>query len=249
MLVDRLAARGPPAPDALLIKNLPAGTTEGSVRDLLSPHGVIDQLLVPPAGLVAIARMAETEAATAARRALAYRKLGSSVLYVDRVPSDAFTVVQAPSDADGDAPQPSSARDDPVPTERASVYVKGLAFDTTDAALSAAFGGLPGFVAARVSMRPATNGSTSRRNQGFGFVDFRSPSEAEAGVSAISGFVLDGQTLAADIARRKAATAEVDSSAAALSDTKLVVKNMPFEASKRDLQLLFRCARQSRALS
>ena len=243
MLVDRLAARGSPAPDALLIKNLPAGTTEGSVRDLLTPHGAIDRLLVPPAGLVAIARMADADAATAARKALAYRKLGSSVLYVDRVPSDAFTAVLSRSDDDEPAArQPPSER---VSTERASVYVKGLAFDTTDAALAAAFAGLPGFLGARVSVRPSTGGSGSRRNQGFGFVDFRSPSDAEAGVSAIAGFVLDGQTLAADLARRKAATAEVDSSAAASSDTKLVVKNLPFEATKRDLQLLFRCAAAS----
>lgn len=79
---------------------------------------------------------------------------------------------------------------------------------------------------------------------GFGFLEFSSKEHAQAALAAMDGYKLDGHELlirashkAIDAAeeRRK----EDHAKKVASKGTKIIIKNLPFEASKKDVQSLF----------
>jgi multiple RNA-binding domain-containing protein 1 len=88
---------------------------------------------------------------------------------------------------------------------------------------------------------------------GFGFLEFSSKEKAQAALSAMNGYVLDGHKL--DIrASQKALDAaeerrkEDKSKALAGRRTKIIIKNLPFEASKKDVRALFGAYGQLRSV-
>ncbi|VDQ01715.1 unnamed protein product [Trichobilharzia regenti] len=90
---------------AFLIKNLPAGTTEHEVRDLLKQYtkGTVDtdpntasfrsglkRVLVPPLGITAIVEYTHSQQARLMYKALAYEPFRDSVLFVQWLPDGAL---------------------------------------------------------------------------------------------------------------------------------------------------------------
>ena len=78
---------------------------------------------------------------------------------------------------------------------------------------------------------------------GFGFVGFRTVAAAASAKDARQGYVLDGHSLDVRFAQRHAdkEALEKPSARAQETSTKLLVKNVPFEATRADLRQLFRC--------
>jgi multiple RNA-binding domain-containing protein 1 len=116
--------------------------------------------------------------------------------------------------------------------------VKNLDFATTQAGLTNAFKAFPGFRLAVLKTKTVAKGE--RLSMGFGFVTFQSKELATAAMNA--GVVLDGRKL--DIKFARQGTEEVKSSTAATSKSsagrkKLVVKNLGFSVTKKDLRELF----------
>ncbi|CAD6911056.1 unnamed protein product [Tilletia controversa] len=86
----------------MLVKNIPYGTTADEIRSLFTRHGEVSQVLLPPAGTLAIVQMLVPGEARVAFRALAYRRFKDSVLYLEKAPSDLFV-------GGGDGPSPTTA--------------------------------------------------------------------------------------------------------------------------------------------
>jgi multiple RNA-binding domain-containing protein 1 len=138
----------------------------------------------------------------------------------------------------------------------ATLYVKNLAFATDDAALRRHFEGAPvlkGHVrAARVARKPGKTPGTTL-SAGYGFVELDSRAAAAKAMAAMDGSALDGHVLklaishvgsAAEGADKKPATSSAAAPASAAASqpangTKLVVRNVAFEATKGDLRALF----------
>ncbi|KAK0547910.1 Multiple RNA-binding domain-containing protein 1 [Tilletia horrida] len=74
----------------MLVKNIPYGTTSDEIETLFARHGEVTQVLLPPAGTLAIVQMAVPGEAKVAFRSLAYRRFKDSVLYLEKAPSDLF---------------------------------------------------------------------------------------------------------------------------------------------------------------
>lgn len=79
---------------------------------------------------------------------------------------------------------------------------------------------------------------------GFGFVEFRSKAQAEAAIATMNGRLLEGHELLIQISqkstdlveeRRNEDTAKKTSA----KKTKIIIKNLPFEATKKDIHALF----------
>ncbi|KKY35336.1 putative pre-rrna processing protein [Diaporthe ampelina] len=124
-----------------------------------------------------------------------------------------------------------------------SLYVKNLSFDTTTAQLADAFKPLDGFVHAQVKTKTDPKKPGQVLSMGFGFVHFRSKVQAEAAVKAMNGFVLDNHTLAVKASHKGHDAAEEKrredkAKKAAGQRTKIVIKNLAFEASRADLRRL-----------
>lgn len=196
--------------------------------------------------------MEDALGAAAAWRALAYKQFGSSVLYLEKAPAAIWSSDKVerpatqPHPSQPAAPaqtRPGSAIDesDDPSVAGATLFVKNLNFATTTPRLQAAFESVPEFAFARVQTKsdPARPGQTL--SMGFGFVGFRTVEAAKSARTARQGFVLDGHALDLRFAQRNADQVDASGSRnkASSTSTKLLVKNIPFEATRADLRQLF----------
>ena len=235
----------------LLLKNFSFGTTSEELSQMLRQYGTVERLLFPPTGTMAVVQYRETSEATVAFKQLAYKNLRGSVLFLEQapaglwdgsVPTTTAEATKAPGDdADG------------VAGTTFTVFVRNLNFSTASGRLAEAFKPLSGFLSARVKTRTDPNRPGEILSMGFGFVEFRTKSQAEGAIATMNGRRLDGHELlvqtsqkATDLGeeRRKEDTSKKLKSA----KTKVVVKNLPFEATKKDVRALFSAYGQLRTV-
>ena len=149
------------------------------------------------------------------------------------------------------------------PEEKSKVlFVKNIDFATTDESFLQFFENLckraggknRRLVSAKIARKPNSDKSKSLLSKGFGFVEFESHETASICSKLVSTGVgkLDGKVLSIELSRQKMSreTVEDDNTNALMmkkkskipkgkSATKLVLRNVAFEATKRDVQLLF----------
>ena len=79
-------------------------------------------------------------------------------------------------------------------------------------------------------------------SKGFGFVEFASDDAARRAMQQLQGKDLDGHPLAISISNRGSSGSDDTKGAqkGKCGSTKLVVRNIPFEANKKDLHQLFK---------
>jgi len=79
---------------------------------------------------------------------------------------------------------------------------------------------------------------------GYGFIGFKDVENAKKAFKSIQGFVLDGHSLHVKFAGRGTeedlSSKDQDGVNSKSRTTKLIVKNVPFEATKKDIRDLFR---------
>ncbi|GAA5840354.1 hypothetical protein JCM11251_006703 [Rhodosporidiobolus azoricus] len=238
----------------MLVKNLPFGTTETALRTLFATYGDVTRLLVPPSGTIAVVEMADSPSASAAWRGLAYKQFSGSVLYLEKAPAALWTVsatTAAEPASSTSLPPVVASRGDAATADReevvsgATLFVKNLNFNTVPAHFTATFENLSDFVFARIQTKPDPHTPGKTLSMGFGFVGFRSVAAATAAKEARQGYVLDGHALEIKFAQRNT-DRPGDSGGAAPSankskgtTTKLLVKNVPFEATRAEMRQLF----------
>lgn len=252
---------------AILVKNFPFGTSAEELRNMFEEHGTVLQVLMPPSGTIAVVQFAQPAQAKAAFARLAYRRVKDSVLFLEKAPKDLFvnaSGVESEAAAAGKGKasgvQKVSAtdlleRDDEQANDgpTTSLYVRNLNFSTTTEDLAEAFGPFEGFLSARVKTKMDPKKAGQVLSMGFGFVDFRTKPQATAAAEAMDGSTLAGHTLAVKASHRGLDAAEERkredaAKKAANRGTKVIIKNLPFEATKKDLRTLFGTYGQLRAV-
>lgn len=256
VVLESFTAKQPQRSDTvILVKNIPYGTSADTLRTMFASHGELRRVLVPPAGTLAVVEYEHAIDAKNAFRALAYRRLGDSIMYLEKAPLGVFAEsagsqdasteplvaagvkpIAAPVSADAVA---DAAAGEPALSAATTLFLKNLAFSTTAEGLVAALRHLPGFAFARVQTKvdPARPGA--RLSMGYGFVGFKTKEEATRGLKSLEGFVLDGHVLTVKWAGRGADEAEGSEAKGTPKSSKMIVKNVPFEATKKDIQQLF----------
>ncbi|KAJ7632476.1 hypothetical protein FB45DRAFT_912538 [Roridomyces roridus] len=235
----------------ILVKNIPYGTAVEQIRELFEPHGTLTRVLVPPAGTMAVVEFARADEASTGFRAVAYRRLGNSVVYLEKGPLGMFN--------DGPIAGTSSAgsgthvvkiadqivadeEEEPALGAGTTLFVKNLSFATSTERLTQVFGNLPSFSFARVQMKPDPKRPDGKLSMGYGFVGFKDKEAAGKALKSMQAFVLDGHALHVKFAGRGAEEVETkgkSASSAKSRTTKMIVKNLPFEATKKDVRELF----------
>ncbi|KAG2051106.1 RNA-binding domain-containing protein [Suillus hirtellus] len=243
----------------ILVKNIPYGTTAEQIREMFESHGELSRIIVPPAGTMAVVEFGQADEAAKAFRAVAYRRLGSSVVYLEKGPMGMF---QETTDAPGNSGRTLTTAfkpitiaeqeagggadaDEPALSAGSTLFVKNLAFSTTPERLIQVFRGLPGFSFARVQTKPDPKRPTvpgaeaPRLSMGYGFVGFKTAEDAKKAMKSMQGFILDGHSLHVKFAGRGTEDEPKDNTVAKSTTTKMIVKNVPFEATKKDIRELF----------
>ncbi|WVQ97046.1 hypothetical protein IAU59_004156 [Kwoniella sp. CBS 9459] len=258
IVLDSLKPRVPRSQTTILVKNIPYGMTVQSLTDLFAPHGTLTRVLLPPAGTLGVVEFENAMDAGRAFKALAYRRLGNAVLYLEKGPVGMFkapaetapvsTAVKEAEEARLLAEKVSNIREVPDPSDEAgsTLFLKNLNFTTTTARLTAVLSSLPGFSFARVQTKTDPKREGERLSMGYGFVGFKTRAEANKALAGLEGLEVDNKVLQVKFAQRgveddkrengESKKGEMDGKT---KGTKLLVKNLPFEVSKKEVRELF----------
>ena len=238
----------------ILVKNIPYGTSAETIREMFEAHGELSRVLIPPAGTIAVVEFVHPDEAARAFKAVAYRRLGSTIVYLEKGPIGIFRESSSTITEDRSATVVASgvkpivitdekdATDEPQTSVSGgtTLFAKNLAFSTTSERLDRAFRGLPSFSFARVQMKPDPKNPGGKLSMGYGFVGFKDAEGAKRALKSMQGYVLDGHSLSVRLAGRGVEEpTESKGKADGKSSTKMIVKNVPFEASKKDIRELF----------
>jgi multiple RNA-binding domain-containing protein 1 len=239
----------------ILVKNFPYGMSIDQLKKMFEEFGQILRVLMPPSGTIAIVEFAQAPQARAAFASLAYRRMQNSVLFLEKAPKGLFTNVSvsdtslAPKARGSIEPKPSAAdlleREAEITVaDTSTLFVRNLDFSTTSVRLIEVFKPLDGFMSARVNTKTDPKKPGQVLSMGFGFVEFRSKTQAQAALKAMDGYNLDGHKLIIKASNKGLDAAEErrkEDQAKKLAGkrTKIIIKNLPFEASKKDVRALF----------
>lgn len=244
---------------AILVKNFPYDTRSEELRSMFEQHGKVKRFLMPPTGTIAIVEFEHAPEARSAFGSLAYRKIRTSVLFLEKAPVDLFTTEEVEiSVPDVSKPKQSAAdlleeqKGDSSATS-ATLFVRNLNFTTTTKCLQEVFQPLDGFLSARVKTKTDPKKPGQVLSMGFGFLEFRSQNQAKAALTAMDGYRLDGHTLQIRASHKGHDAAEQRrqgdlAKKEAAKRAKLVIKNLPFEATKKDIRSLFGAYGQLRSV-
>ena len=243
--------------DAILVKNFSYDTKATELRELFQPYGPVSRLLVPPSGTIAIVEFKHADDARSAFAGLAYRKVRDSILFLEKAPKGLFSGRELLSQ-NNRAREPSST---PIIEEdegqeqlqSSTLFVRNLSFSTSTERLRDTFKPADGFQSARVKTKPDPKRPGQTLSMGFGFIEFRTKEQAQAALIAMNGYSLDGHQLLMRASRKAIDAAEErrnedKANKRASRKTKIIIKNLPFEASKKDVRALFGPYGQLRSL-
>ncbi|RCI01220.1 Multiple RNA-binding domain-containing protein 1 [Rhizopus azygosporus] len=245
----------------ILVKNIPYGTTEDEMRELFGKYGELGRVLMPPAKTIAVVEFLEPSEARNAFKALAYRRFKDSLIYLEKAPSGLFKDKFVRGDAKQDKKEekeeeieqkPKSATEllgadeDNANDDITSVFVKNLNFNTTIESLRNAFKGIEGYRSSRINVKPDPKNPGKTLSMGYGFIEFNNKANAEKAIKAMQGYMLDDHALDLKLSHHKTSTSTKKSKTP--DTTKIIVRNVPFEATAKDLRELFSAYGQLKSL-
>ncbi|KAJ6843516.1 multiple RNA-binding domain-containing protein 1 [Iris pallida] len=239
----------------VLVKNLPYGSSEGELGNMFGKFGSLDKIILPPTKAMALVIFLEASEARAAFKGLAYKRYKDAPLYLEWAPGDILNPVRSSEQGDtnnvdkGDTEKSVLLQHvvedvpeedlDPDRVESRSVFVKNLNFKTSDECLKKHFsdhikGGILKSAKVKKHLKNGKNVS-----MGFGFIEFDSIETATAACRDLQGTVLDGHALILQLCHAKKDGQAPKKNNKDLSSTKLIVRNVAFEATEKDLRQLF----------
>lgn len=245
---------------AILVKNIPFDCSRDELKRLFEEHGDVMKFLMPPSGTIAIIEYANSAQCQAAFGALAYRKLKSSMLFLEKAPKNLFSAMPVADEVRPDGVSKVSVADlknsDNTVADTAgsaTLYVRNVNFSTTTKLLTETFQPLSGFISARVKTKTDPKKPGQILSMGFGFLEFRTSQEAQAALQTMDGYTLEGHKLQIRASHKGADAAEERRKADAEKKvagrkTKIIIKNLPFETTKKDIRALFGAYGQLRSV-
>jgi multiple RNA-binding domain-containing protein 1 len=239
----------------LLVKNIPYGTAADTIQSMFEKHGSVERIVMPPGGTIAVVEMQVAGEAKVAFKALSYKRLGNSVLYLEKAPLGllAEKIESTKKKAEvADAKSSSATEIAPESSTKvetgATLFIKNLSFSTTDERLQLAFSKFADLLFVRIQKRESRKrdgtGSVSL-SMGYGFAGFRTLQAAQIAQKAMDKTTLDGHVLSVAFSRRghdndeTRELAEDPNGAEVAPSSKLIVKNLAFEATKKEVRELF----------
>ncbi|GAX24646.1 multiple RNA-binding domain-containing protein 1 [Fistulifera solaris] len=233
---------------AILVKNLPHDTAKDELAKMFSSKGEEpSSIILPPSKTLAVIEYSHGNDAKLAFRRLAFRRFKNVPLYLEWAPLAAVTKDAKKSERPDANPVIAEDADENEDEIQASItptlYVKNLNFKTTEATLHKLLSqDVKDIRSIRIPQKrgPTKQGSSFSESQSMGycFIEFGSPDSASKALKLLHGKIVDGHAL--DV---KPSAADKHKSAPLVNSTKestkLVVRNVPFQANRKELMQLF----------
>lgn len=246
---------------SLLVKNLPADTTKDELTKLFGTMAANSdtttfgptRLDLAPSRTLAVVEYSHRNDAKTAMRRLAYRRFKSVPLYIECAP---LVSEEKRDENDGndrkDIHEPQDVQDtsdDVMTGSTSTVHVKNLNFATTEERLRDFILEIAADVrAVRIPQKVVPVKRVGREHasevrslsMGYGFVEFESADSCRKVIKALQGAMLDGHSLElAPSAKNHVGSVATTRPVRQKPIAKLVVRNVPFQATRKDLVSLF----------
>jgi multiple RNA-binding domain-containing protein 1 len=253
----------------LLVKNLPVDTLGEELEAMFARYGALSSFTLAPNRTLALAEFLEPSEARAAYKGLAYRRYRTVPLYLEWAPMSTTTNSnRSSSNANAAAASIAVATASSSPSKvsqntasqnhapeadgdivaTCSVFIKNLNFTTDETALrNHILRVLP--VSLTSSLRSVVVQKKQKRvdgpllSLGYGFAEFLNRPAAMTALGRIQGSVLDDHALEAQLSAKRLTetnnASNVTSSSSRKPKTKLLVKNVAFQATKKEIRDLF----------
>ncbi|KAI7807500.1 probable RNA-binding protein 19 [Triplophysa rosa] len=247
-------ASGQRSNSVILVKNLPSGVQPEDLEALFSPHGSLGRVLLPPSGLTAIVEFLEPTEAKRAFMKLAYTKFQHVPLYLEWAPVAVFTTPgkAKPAPVTEDAAAEDVAKvveeeeDDEDEEEESlpgsTLFIKNLNFSTTEETLRETFSKCGVVKVCTISKKRDKTGKLL--SMGYGFVQYKTLEAAQKAMRQLQHCSVDEHQLELKISERDVKSSVAQSkrkkqTGRKQTTTKILVRNVPFQATGKELRELF----------
>ena len=246
----------------VLCKNIPYETEQSELRTMFGKFGTLVRVVLPPSKTLALVEYEQAAHAKKGYSALAYTKYHHVPLYLEWAPIDTFTAKPATTPTAAAAIVPKSATtimeaaDSEAPVEGNTIFVKNLSFSSTEQSLLDLFKAAAAVRSVHIATKKNSNkvvaaGGSKVLSMGYGFVELRPGEDVKGVIGRMQGVQLDGHALELKPSTRSltttaTATTTATTTAAAGGSTdgttsrRLIVKNIPFEATTDEVRALFK---------
>ncbi|XP_031835387.2 putative RNA-binding protein 19 isoform X1 [Nomia melanderi] len=260
----------------ILVKNLPAATPAQDLYQLFSPHGELGRVVMPPSGITALVEFLEPSEARKAFTKLAYTKYKHLPLYLEWAPDNSFTTPaernkigarvdigeeqKKPEQNEEEKEQPKDenknskveSEDEEEPEPDTTLFVKNINFTTTDEDLKAYFSKCGPIHYATIATKKDPKNPSAKLSMGYGFVRYKWKADAERALKTLQMTVLQGKTLELKRSERTLTTdvktAKKTSKVTAQTGTKILIRNVPFQANAAEISELFKAFGELKAV-
>ncbi|GAB1610387.1 probable RNA-binding protein 19 [Argonauta hians] len=249
---------GPRSKTVILVKNLPAGCHGDAVAKVFSRHGTLGRVIFPPSAITAIVEFISPADAKRAFTNLAYTKFQHLPLYLEWAPQQTFVNPTPPppsapaqegSKSTAESTEQAKPRDDDEEEEDSDVepdsvmFVKNLTLDTTEDDLTQVFQSCGPIRNVMVARKKDLKNQGQVTSMGYAFVEFKKSSSADKAIKTLQRAVVDGRQVELKISNRRTLSDKVVSRQKQVEKkqktSKILVRNIPFQANKREIQQLF----------
>ena len=217
----------PRSESIIIVKNLPKNAILSEISELFGRFGAVSRCIMPPSRTIAIVEYLDSAQAHTAFDKISYTNYKTLPLYLEWAPLNTFEA-------------PAVATEALTKASVNTLFVKNLSFSTGKEALQAHFEAAGRIKSIRIVMN---NGLPC----GYGFVEFENEKTASKALRNLNNSVLDGHALQLSESKatvqvpKKRQRNEDDEAVEEEEDnrTKLLVKNLAFEATSGELKEVF----------
>ncbi|KAI8491784.1 putative RNA-binding protein 19 [Branchiostoma belcheri] len=216
--------------------------------------GQLGRVVLPPAGVTGIVEFLEPSEARTAFYRLAYTKFQHVPLYLEWAPTEIFSTPsqtsaqkqeQQSEEHRSAEEEESDSDEDQEPEERGkcTLFLKNLNFDTTEDTLKQEFSTCGPVRNVSIATKKDMKNPGKVLSMGYGFVEFQKRESAQKALKDLQHCEVDGHRLELKVSNR--ALQQEDSvrrkpvSKKKQRSSKILVRNIPFQANKWEVQNLF----------
>lgn len=242
----------------IVVKNLPFDTTCDELRTIFEPFGTVARLVLPPSGITGLVEFFEQSQAKKAFQKLAYSKFKYTPLYLEWAPLEVFSSKPEKKSSEETDKDKNVKKDtneehavddkeedddgDSENDEGTTLFVKNLNFDTNEETLKEVFSKIGPLRTVVIAKKKDLKKLGNLLSMGYGFVEYKKRSDALNALKKLQNSLVEGHNLELKMSHRTKNDKVSKRKAASLTKqntSKILVRNVPFEASKKEIKELF----------
>lgn len=248
----------------ILAKNLPAGTEVEELKEKFSQFGVLEKIILPPSGVTCLVKFEDPSEARKAFKKLAYSKFKHLPLYLEWAPDNAIKneevhaeeikedkqekVEEAKRKDEPEAEnlqEDDDEEDETPPEPNTTLFIKNLSFETEELRVREAFKHLGPIHTIQIAKKRNPDDPNKQIALGYGFIQFKKSVTTEKALKHMQFSDIDDKRIEL---KRSDRTLQVQAHAerkqkskkTQKGSTKIMVKNIPFQAKPTEIRDIFK---------